>query len=416
MIRHDAAMRPHRSTPDRRSSSLVILMVSARFAPYVGGTEIHTGLVASELARRGHDVTVLTTDLTGKLAATEQVDGFEVVRVRAWPPRSDLYIAPGLGDIIDRGGWDLVHVQGYHTAVAPLALRAAQRRGIPTAVTFHSGGHSSPLRNAMRPLHARAVRQWLRAADLLVAVSRFEADLFSTRLGIDRRRIEVIPNGVSDFAPESSPGPSLRIVSEGPTILSLGRLERYKGHHRVIRAMPHLLEVDPTIRLVILGEGPYRKRLERLVSRLGVGAHVSFEYVPSHQRQRLHDIMREASLAVLLSDYESHGMAAHEALQAGLPLIVLDRTALSDLVSAGLARAVPPRATDREVTGIILRTLSAANDDKAASTRAATAATLERMQQSWPEIVDRLEQAYHRVLGRPGDGPSSADRGRRQLP
>ncbi len=317
---------------------------------------------------------------------------------------------------MDQVDWDLVHVQGYHTAVAPLALSAAQKRGIPTVLTFHSGGHSS-VRNILRPVHARILGSWFRAADLLIGVSNFEADLFAKRLRLDRDRIRVIPNGVSEFKPDDGDSNEakggdvvavaddaeptelpLRVVSGGPTILSLGRLVRYKGHHRVIRALPHLLEIDPTISLLILGRGPYRKQLERLVARLGLQGHVRFDYVPGHQRQRLNDIMQEASLAILLSDYESHGMAAHEALSAGLPVIVLDRTALSDLVSAGLAHAVPPRATDREVASIVLRTLNAELDNR--SKRVASP-ELARMQQSWPVIVDHLESAYYRLIGRP---------------
>lgn len=408
-----------------REEPLRILMVSARFSPFVGGTEIHTGVVAAELVRRGHDVTVATTDLSGQLATTEDLDGVRVVRTRAWPRRSDLYLAPGLAPVIGEGDWDLVHVQGYHTAVAPLALSVARRRGIPTALTFHSGGHSSVARNALRPLHTRALRRLILGVDLLIGVSEFEADLFARRLGIDAERIEIIPNGVPEFKPTLTDGDDaaltpvpdtrapepvsadrarLRVVAGGPTILSLGRLVRYKGHHRVIRALPHLLAVDPTIRLVILGRGPYRRRLERLVTRLDLDEHVTFDFVPSHERPRLHEIMTNASLAILLSNYESHGMAAHEALSAGLPLIVLDRTALSDLVSAGVAQAVPPSATDREVASIVLRTLSAAGEESSAI----SSPTLARIQHSWPTIVDRLESAYRRVLGRPatsaGDG------------
>ena len=62
----------------------------------------------------------------------------------------------------------------------------------------------------------------------------------------------------------------LRVVKRGPTILSLGRLVRYKGHHRVIEALPHLLKVDPTINLLILGQGPYGAKLRKLAERLGV--------------------------------------------------------------------------------------------------------------------------------------------------
>ncbi|MEM9562306.1 MAG: glycosyltransferase family 4 protein [Actinomycetota bacterium] len=390
---------------------LRILQVSARFRPYVGGTEIHTAEVSAELARRGHQVTVLTTDLGGDLPADELVDGVPVVRVRAWPRRFDLYVAPGLGRVIGEGSWDLVHVQGYHTAVAPIALREAQRRGIPTALTFHSGGHSSRMRNLGRPIHTRLIARLLRRCDLLIGVSDFEAELFTQRLGLEPGRIRTIPNGVSsrrnpradddtaggpsDRALTDTPDPDDSQDGDGPHLLSIGRLQRYKGHQRIIRAMPRILRAEPRTRLTVIGTGPYQDRLERLVRRLGLGASVSFDSVEAGDRERLDRIMASASAAVFLSEYESHGMAAHEALLAGLPIVVLDATALGRLADDGLARAVPPMATDGEVAAIVLRTLIEAGES---GRTGPPADQLERLRHSWSTIAARLEQAYGEVV------------------
>ncbi|MEM7339650.1 MAG: glycosyltransferase family 4 protein [Actinomycetota bacterium] len=378
-----------------QSPPLRILFVSARFAPFVGGTEIHTGEVAAELVRRGHHVTVVTTDLSGALPKWETIDGVRVVRVRAWPSWIDLHFAPGIAAIIDDGDWDLVHVQGYHTAVAPLALAAAQRRGIPTALTFHSGGHSSRLRNGLRPLHTKFLSRWLRRTDMLIGVSAFEANLFARRLGLPADRIEVMPNGVpavDTVQPHPPGGDADR--PRGPHILSVGRLVRYKGHHRVIRALPHIRAVHPEATLTILGDGPYRRSLQRLARRLGLTDAVTFDFVPGDERPRLLSIMADASVAMFLSSYESHGMAAHEALSTGLPAVVLDGSALGDLAAEGLADAVPLMATDREVASIVLRTLDAQRSDRPQG----ASPDLQRLQHSWPVIVGRLEAAYRQVL------------------
>lgn len=388
---------------DQASADLLsILMVSARFAPFVGGTEIHTGEVATELVSRGHKVTVVTTETTGSLPESEVIGGVTVLRVPAYPRRTDLYIAPGLRRVILDGQWDVVHVQGYHTAVAPIALATAQRAGIPTILTFHSGGHSSWLRNLIRPAQARALRPFLLRCKALIAVSHFEADLFADRLGTAEGQIKVIPNGVSSAKPS--------VVSEPPTnaepakaidpppgnpkvrtILSMGRLVRYKGHHRVIRAMPHILRSNPDTRLLILGRGPYEKSLRRLAKSVGVADQVDFDYVPAEERHRLQAIMENASMAVLLSAYESQGMAAYEAISAGLSLVVMDKTALSELVSAGQAQAIPPHATHPEVAEIVTRVLQA----ESTGTKRAPASALAT--HSWPVIVDRIVDEYRRL-------------------
>jgi glycosyltransferase involved in cell wall biosynthesis len=131
--------------PDRYSSSgpLRILLVTARYLPHVGGTEIHTYELANRLVADGHDVTVLTTAFDGQLPDREEDSGIKIRRVRAWPANKDYYFAPGIYSYITQGNWDVVHCQGYHTLV--VFSNAALRKKIPisslsTAVDTHPGG------------------------------------------------------------------------------------------------------------------------------------------------------------------------------------------------------------------------------------------------------------------------------------
>ena len=52
--------------------------------------------------------------------------------------------------------------------------------------------------------------------------------------------------------------------------MSVGRLERYKGHHRILRALPAILAQEPNARLVLVGSGPYEQPLRAMASQLGV--------------------------------------------------------------------------------------------------------------------------------------------------
>src|ERR1700677_2966802 len=61
-----------------------LAMVTARTVPYMGGIETHVDQVAGRLVKRGMDLTVLTTDVTGKLPPTEERDGFVIRRYPAW--------------------------------------------------------------------------------------------------------------------------------------------------------------------------------------------------------------------------------------------------------------------------------------------------------------------------------------------
>src|SRR5258707_6295137 len=228
-----------------------ILMVAARCYPFMGGIETHIQEVGPRLVARGHAVDVLTTDSSGELSVEEEVGGMRVQRVPAWPKDLDLYVAPGIYTAIRRGAWDLIHFQGYNTFVVPIGLLAAVRADVPFVLTFHSGGHSSRLRNAVRGTQHALLRPLVARAARLIGVSEFEADFFSARMGVPRERFVVIPNGAA--MPAASPG----VEVDRHLIVSGGRLERYKGHHRAIAALPELIRRIPNARLRIVGSGPY---------------------------------------------------------------------------------------------------------------------------------------------------------------
>jgi glycosyltransferase involved in cell wall biosynthesis len=337
----------------RRSSrqrSLRILLVTAQYLPHAGGAEIHTYEVARRLAAAGNEVTVLTTDLAGDLPADEEMAGVCVHRVRAWPSRRDYFFAPGVHRYITRGNWDIIHCQGYHTLVAPITMLAAWQAKRPYIVTFHSGGHSSWLRNTLRPLQRTLLRPLLTRADGLVAVSKWEAEFFRQSLRIPAERFSLIPNGA--YLPTgSAPSPAER---DSTLIVSVGRLERYKGHHRVIASLPLLIRKYPRVHLRIVGSGPYEASLRQLAYDLEVDDRVEIRPISAKDREGMASVLMGAALVILLSDYEAQGISVMEALALGRPVLVADSTALRELATSGLARATPLGGTAEEVAAAIL--------------------------------------------------------------
>ncbi len=367
---------------------LRILQLTARYAPFVGGVEVHTQEVAKRLAARGHRVTVATTDPSGQLPAREVVDGVEVVRVGAWPADRDWYLAPGLLRQVGARRWDVVHLQGVHTLVPPMGALAAILGRRRFVLTFHSGGHPSALRNRARGLQWRLLAPLLRRASALVAVSRFEADRFSAALGVPRDDIEVIRNGAELpgldrlAALPRVPSPAER---DGALLVSLGRLERYKGHHRVIAAMPALRAARPGTRLLVAGSGTYEPDLRRLVDDLDLADAVTIASVP---RDELPDTLASASLVTLLSDYEAHPVAVMEALAARRPVLVADTSGFRELAEEGLVHAIPVDAPPEAVAEAIAIEL-----DRPAPETAPVLPT-------WDDTTDALEALYRRVVAR----------------
>ena len=362
-------------------SPLRVAMVSSRYAPQLGGVETHVNEVARRIAAKGVDLTVLTTDLTGELPPVEQDGPLTVRRYPAWPKRADLYLSPTLVRQISGGDYDLVHVQGVHTFLPPLALATAQRSGIPTVATFHTGGHSSPVRTIVRGAQWRALRPLLRRAEGLVAVCRFEVEMFSRRLGLEPDKIRLIRNG-------AEPLPDGGSLSEGlgsPLVCSVARLERYKGHHRLIAAMPDLLDLAPGAHLAVIGRGSFEPQLRRLVTRLKLEHAVTFASFEATQREALGTLLRSSDVVALISDYEANPVAIMEALALGRKVVVADTSGLSELASEGLATAVPPNASPRYLAGVLARV--AARPDPAAPELP-----------TWDDCADQVLQLYEEIL------------------
>jgi glycosyltransferase involved in cell wall biosynthesis len=231
---------------------------------------------------------------------------------------------------------------------------SATRQGLPLIVTFHGGGHSSRLRGLIRRPQRAALRPLLARAARLVAVADFEVDVYSRELRLPRDRFAVIPNGVEIPSANVEPPSADEVL-----IASVGRLERYKGHHRVIAALPHLLEAEPRARLWIAGAGPYEARLRRLALRLGVGDRVEIRAIESEDPRAMTDALVSTSLVVLLSEFETHPLAALEARAAGRKLLVADTSGLRALAETGQARAIPLTASPRETARAMLDQLQA---------------------------------------------------------
>ena len=365
-----------------------VAMVTSHYLPDRGGTAIHTHEVARRMTPSDIEVTVITAVRLPTKAGSSIEDGVRVRRVRAYPRRADYFFAPGIVPLLRRDAFDLLHCQGYHTFVAPLAMLTALVRRLPYVVTFHSGGHSSRLRSRLRPLQWWLLGPLLRRARALIAVSRFEAEFFARRLRVSPDAIRVIPSGVE--LPLDA-GERDESIDPEDFIASVGRVERYKGHHRVIEALPLIRQAVPDMRLRVVGSGPYEGELHRLANVLGVGDAVEIAPVDTGDRADLARLLRRSRVVTLLSEYESQGLAAYEALALGRPLLVNDEGALSELRGQPNVRVVAQDAPAVELADSI--------------TQLATATPAPPPPvPTWAQCVGSLVALYNEVLTPTPDG------------
>jgi glycosyltransferase involved in cell wall biosynthesis len=146
----------------------------------------------------------------------------------------------------------------------------------------------------------------VRRADEVIVVSEWETEQLKSDLDVDAT---VISNGIEvERFIEAEP-----IDREWPYLLTVGRLEGYKGVQNVIRSMVEI----PEYNLLVAGSGPYRKQVKQIARKAGVSEQIEFlGYVSNEELPKLY---AGAEVYVTMSEFESYGMTVAEALAAGTP-------------------------------------------------------------------------------------------------
>jgi phosphatidyl-myo-inositol dimannoside synthase len=207
-----------------------------------------------------------------------------------------------------------------------------------------------------------------------LCVSRCTRAAVAGWAAIPPERIVVVPDTVSDgFTPGD--GRELQAafgVSGKRVLLTVGRLargERYKGHDRVIRAIPDLVRRGHDVVYLIIGEGDDRARLEDLAQETGVSDRVRF--LGAVGAQCLAEAYRMADLFLMPSTGEGFGIAFLEAMASGTPALGLAVGGAPDALADGeLGTAI---SEEDDLPTAIARLLAAPKPDPVALSQAVRA-------------------------------------------
>jgi len=242
-----------------------------------------------------------------------------------------------------------------HLFMAPLAAAVAKLLRAKLWVQVHG----IEAWQALSELHRKSIG----TATLVTSVSRYTRRRLLQWVAIDPTRVKVLPNTVD---PRFQPGPKSdtlldRHRAHGKKVLmTVGRLassERYKGHDRVIRALPRVLSNHPESIYLIVGDGDDRARLEALAVEIGVAENVGFAgHIDAEQ---LPDYFRLADVFVMPSTGEGFGIVFLEAMASGIAVIGGNQDASLDPLADGvLGTAVDPTSQEQLACAIcaVLRT------------------------------------------------------------
>jgi len=309
-----------------------VLLVLTYYHPHVSGLTIYVKRLAQSLARRGHQVTVLTSRYDPALPGEEVIDGVHVVRVPVMFRVSKGVIMPAFPFL----AWRLirqhdvvsVHLPQFEASLLGLLGRLAGR---PVVLTYHCD--------------LQLPRGWFnRVVDRVVFVSNYVAghlaqaavaytEDFARHSHFLSRfldKVHVIPPPVIMPAPDASAVEAFEAAHDlagRPVVGMAARLATEKGVEVLIEAMPRLLEVFPRLKVLfagqykeVMGEEAYYARLMPEIEALGP-EHWSFLGILNQEEMPPFYAACDVLVVPSLNSTESFGLVQVEAMLCGTPSI-----------------------------------------------------------------------------------------------
>ena len=366
------------------------VQVVRQFAPGRGGLEDVVANLSRFLLKRGYRVRVVTcnslfSDPDCALADFEMIDGVEVVRV-PWRGSPRYPVAPDVfRHLVDA---DIIHVHAIDFFFDALALGSFLHRK-PMVVTTHGGFFHTRKYAAIKKIWFQTLtRLSALAYRQVLCCSQSDLALFRKIAG---KRAVLVENGVDTgkFADRASRVAQRRLVT-------IGRFSVNKRLDRLLDAMAVLARRDPRWHLDIVGApGDFSAQdIKREIAHRRLGGHVSMHV--SVDNSAICDVLNHASLFVAASVYEGFGLAAVEAMSAGLVPILQPNDAYQALSKRHGGVLLADFSYPEESARTIEAAYSLVESDVAGRRNAMIAAADEH---SWARMAVHYGEIYQSVLG-----------------
>ncbi|MFB3881416.1 MAG: glycosyltransferase [Armatimonadota bacterium] len=306
-----------------------------------------------------------------------------------------------------------------HSVTSNLYGRVAARLArVPVVITTAHGFVGDILRQnpsvprlAAGPLALLDLKM-SRLSDRLITVSEsIAADLVAR--GVRREKVIAIPNGVEvsrfrlGLEARAAMRKALGVAPTEPLIGTVGSLIPLRNHALFLSAARRVLAEVPQARFAVVGDGSEGPRLRELAKELGIADRVIF----TGERRDVPEVLSAFDIFALSCDTEGFGLAALEAMAAGLPIVATRVGALPELIEGEVSGVLVPPGDAPALADALLRLLreseTARRLGQAARARAEASYSVERTAQQLSELyLEVLERRGARRTGAPpGVGP-----------
>lgn len=381
-------------------NGLKTLIVTNDFPPRTGGIETFVLAMAARMPQG--EVVVHTARQRGD-AAFDAGLSFPVVRDPSRLMVPTPAITRRVVETARAHGCDRV----WFGAAAPLALMAQTLRDQAGVERLVATTHGHEVWWSSVPGTRRALRRIGDTTDVVTYLGEYCRSKIARPLTqAARDRMRQLTPGVDDavFRPGAG-GDAIRAkhgLGEDPVIVCVSRMVSRKGQDVLVRAMPTVLESVPQAKLLLVGDGPVRRRVERLVGRLGVRSSVVLAgRVPWAQTPAYYDggtvFAMPTRTRLFGLEPEALGICYLEAAATGLPVVAGDSGGAPDAVLDGVNGVV---VDGRDVSAVAKACVRFLLDDAAATSFGAAGRAWVGRQWRWDDLALRLQDL---LAGQPDD-------------
>ncbi len=308
--------------------------------PQINGISENIDTVKKGLERLGHEVYIVAPKSSGYQDTDPNVFRLSAIKIIKNPEQKVIIPIPekDLRSLF-RHEFDMVHVHTLGTA-GFLGWEVAQLRDLPCVVTYHTllnrYSHYVLKGKLIHPKIAEVGSKiFCNLCDIVIAPTmRVKKELLS--YGVTKE-VSVIPGGIElERFRKSEKGflrEKLDVNDDKKIILYLGRLGKEKNIGFIIQSLENLLKRRSDTCLAIVGDGPERENLKKMVGQLDLTGRVLF--VGFIERENVPKVYYDSDIFVFASNTETQGLTVPEAMAGSLPVVVVRDPAFEEIVFEG---------------------------------------------------------------------------------
>ncbi|MBT2701533.1 N-acetyl-alpha-D-glucosaminyl L-malate synthase BshA [Bacillus sp. ISL-40] len=304
--------------------------------PTVGGSGVVATELGKMLAEKGHEIHFISSSIPFRLNKMYHNIYYHQVEVNQYSvfqyPPYDIALASKMAEVANREKLDLLHVHyAIPHAVCAILAKQMSHRDIKIVTTLH-GTDITVL--GYDPSLTDAIKFGIEKSDVVTAVSKALVDQTYELINPDKQ-IETVYNFIDDRIYKKSDARALKsefeIKEDEKVIIHVSNFRPVKRVQDVVKSFAKIASVMPA-KLLLVGDGPEMTIICKLVREFGLEDQVIF----LGKQESLEELYSISDLMLLLSEKESFGLVALEAMACGVPCVGTNVGGVPEVINHGM--------------------------------------------------------------------------------